>query len=363
MLQIFKAGKQTDNRNVTREYTVEQLHEIADSYDFKKHRAPILTGHNENQPNKGLIASLKVIGDKLFAIPRNVLAEFKESVNREEWAGLSPRLYHPDDPSNPVPGKWGLRHLAFLQIPSVKGMDLPTLAEYSEHPDWDVEFCFSENISFSGWADGAIATIFRNLRDWFIEKDGLELADRLFPSYLIEELAKEPLYEQMREVEVKPMYSEGKMTEKELQDKIAEVEAREAAIALRERKSQLISEFNEWIEPLIAAGKVLPSEKEKHIATLVTASLNGESKVEFGEGNDAQSISLVQAYKESLEGRTKIVEYSEQGKPGEPIPAIEFSAPDGAIVANQEQYAMAKAYQAKHPEVDIVDAYKAIGGK
>lgn len=358
MLEIFTAGKQTDNRGVTRDYPVETLHEIANSYDFKKHRAPILTGHNENQPNKGLIAGLKVIGDKLFAIPRNVLPEFKESVNREEWAGLSPRLYHPDDPANPSPGKWGLRHLAFLQIPAIKGMAMP---EFSEHPDWDVEFCFGE-ISFSGWLDGAIATVFRNLRDWFIEEKGLELADRLIPSYLLEELAREPMYERIKELETNPInYEESKMTEKELAQRLAELEAREAAIAQRERNTTLTAEYSEWIEPLIAAGKVLPSEKAQHVATLIA--LSGDTKVEFAEGNETKSLSLVEAFKKSLEARTKIIEYSEQAKSGEPLPRIEFAALDGAQVANEELYAMAKAYKSKHPEVDLIDAYKAVGGK
>lgn len=307
MLQIFTAGKQTDNRGVTRDYPVDILHEIANSYDFKKHRAPILTGHNENQPNKGLIASLKVLGDKLFAIPRNVLPEFKESVNREEWAGVSPRLYHPDDPANPNPGKWGLRHLAFLQIPAVKGMALP---EFSEHPDWDVEFCFGE-ISFSGWMDSAIATVFRNFRDWLIEEKGLEAADKIIPGYLIESLIVEPIYERMEEN--KPLnYGENNVTEEELNRRIAEVEAREAAIAQREHQAKVRTEFSEWIEPLIAAGKVLPAEKAQLVATMVA--LSGDAKVEFGEGDDAQSLSLVDAFKKSLEARAKIIEYTEQGK-------------------------------------------------
>lgn len=359
MLEIFKAGEHTDNRGVKRLFTEEMVQEIVDSYDFKKHRAPILTGHNENQPNKGLIADLKKIGDKLFAIPRNVLPEFKESVNREEWAGLSPRLYHPNDPSNPAPGKWGLRHLAFLQIPAVKGMALP---EFSEHPDWDVEFCFNE-ISFSGWLDSAIASVFRNLREWLIEKEGLELADRLIPVFVIEQLLVEPVYEQMRENEPKPLnYSEGgAMTEEELNKRLAEVEKREEAIALRERNTQLTAEYSEWIEPLIAGGKVLPAEKSRHIATLIA--LSGDAKVEFGEGSDAQSLSLVDCYKRALLDRAKIVEYSEQAKAGESVPAIEFNAPDGITVANQEQYAMAKAYQKKHPELDLVECYKAVGGK
>jgi len=164
MLEIFKVGKHKDNRGIERDYTSAMVNEILESYDFRNHRAPILATHNENQPNKGLIAGLKRIGDRLFGIPYQVMPEFKESVNKGEWPAISPRLYHPDDPSNPRPGKWGLRHVAFVQIPAIKGMEMP---EFSEHPDWDVEFCFSE-ISFSGWMDSAIATIFRNMRDWFI---------------------------------------------------------------------------------------------------------------------------------------------------------------------------------------------------
>jgi hypothetical protein len=205
-----------------------------------------------------------------------------------------------------------------LQIPAVKGMEMP---EFSEHPDWDVEFCFSE-ISFSGWMDSAIASAFRAIREYIIEKDDVETADKYLPGFLIENLIAGAAQDAMEDAkegdnEPKPMYSEGKMTEDELNQRIAEVEVREAAIALREHQTQKRTEFSEWIEPLIAEGKVLPAEKAQLVATMVA--LSGDAKVEFGEGDDAQSLSLVEAFKKSLEARAKIIEYSEQGKAGEPI--------------------------------------------
>ena len=102
-----------------------ELDEIASSYDPKLHRAPIVIGHpRTDDPAWGWIAAVRVEGGRLVAVPEAVDPEFADLVRAERYAKVSVRLYPPDAPSNPTPGRWHLRHVGFLGAtpPAVKGL-------------------------------------------------------------------------------------------------------------------------------------------------------------------------------------------------------------------------------------------------
>ena len=145
-IQIFEAGSQTDGRGVTRDFPVEVLDQIVETYDPKTHEAPILINHNETGPNFGLWQSVYRAGKRLFGIPHKVDQAFAESVNSGRWPKLSVGLYSPNDAANPYPGKWSLREVSAVQIPGVKGMlspifseqaipDVPATTEFTVHID------------------------------------------------------------------------------------------------------------------------------------------------------------------------------------------------------------------------------------
>ena len=124
-VHIFKAGKQTSAQGITREFTVGDLKEIADSYQPDVHEAPIRIGHEDNDkvPSWGWVKGVKVKGNELFAeIDFSPLAE--EYIKNGLYKKVSASFYSPDSKINPEPGKWSLRHVALLgaQPPAVKGL-------------------------------------------------------------------------------------------------------------------------------------------------------------------------------------------------------------------------------------------------
>ncbi len=124
-VHIFKAGKQTSAQGVTREFSVNDLKQIASSYKPEVHEAPIRIGHEDNDkvPAWGWVKDVKVKGDELFAeIDFSPLAE--EYIKNGLYKKVSASFYSPDSKINPEPGNWSLRHVALLgaQPPAVKGL-------------------------------------------------------------------------------------------------------------------------------------------------------------------------------------------------------------------------------------------------
>jgi len=139
-VHIFKAGTQTSAQGVTREFTKNDLSELASSYDPNVHEAPIRIGHEDNDkvPAWGWVKGVKVKGDELFAeIDFSPLAE--EYIQNGLYKKVSASFYSPESKINPEPGKWSLRHVALLgaQPPAVKG--LKGFA-YEESDDGIVDF-------------------------------------------------------------------------------------------------------------------------------------------------------------------------------------------------------------------------------
>ena len=124
-VHIFKAGTQTSAQGVTREFTQNDLRQIANSYKPDVHEAPIRIGHEDNDkvPAWGWVKGVKVKGDDLFAeVDFSPMAE--EYIKNGLYKKVSASFYSPDSKINPEPGKWSLRHVALLgaQPPAVKGL-------------------------------------------------------------------------------------------------------------------------------------------------------------------------------------------------------------------------------------------------
>lgn len=320
MIEIFRAG---DHKGKT--YTEEQVREIAESYDRTRHEAPFLVNHDETKPNQGLVKAVIALGGRLFAIPHKVVSEFAESVNSGRTPKISVRLYHPDDPANPVPTKWGLRHVAAVQIPAVKGMEDPTFAEDS------TEFCFSEpsdakfglkpkDLDFMDWDCMTIAKLFTSIREFLATKFTPEEAEMVLPMDALDMLKisaamPEPEvmmpmdYSEKDKKEGEEMTLEFAEREADLTQREADHAKREADFAKREAKLKDL-EFGEFVDRLISDGKVFGHEKQRIVSTLVQLSGNSES-LEFAEGEETKSTSLIDSYKKDLEARTKQIEFAE----------------------------------------------------
>jgi len=116
--EIFKIGSHTSDKGITKDYSLDDLNFIAESYKPEEDEAPIVIGHPaDNSPAFGWISSLEVTEDgKLVAdapddkIQSDFLTALKQGTYKKRSISLTPE------------GK--LRHIGFLggAAPAVKGL-------------------------------------------------------------------------------------------------------------------------------------------------------------------------------------------------------------------------------------------------
>ena len=116
--EIFKVGAHTSDKGVTKDYSLDDLNFIAESYKPDEDEAPIVIGHPEdNDPAFGWISSLSVTDDgKLIADAQD------EKIHPEFLSAVKEGSYKKRSISLTPDGK--LRHIGFLGAakPSVKGL-------------------------------------------------------------------------------------------------------------------------------------------------------------------------------------------------------------------------------------------------
>ena len=175
-IAIFKGGKQTDSGG--NEHDGDSLiTKAVETFNLQEHEPPICVGHpNDNAPAFGWVRDLKQKENILYAKMMAVVPEFEEAVKQGLYKKRSASFY-PD-------GR--LRHVGFLGAvpPAVKGLA-------------GIKFEDQDAISFDFYdpALNTVAVLFRNIRDWFIDTQGKQIADNVIPDWdvnRVKELANEP---------------------------------------------------------------------------------------------------------------------------------------------------------------------------
>lgn len=181
-VEVFRTGSQTDSAGNTKEWTKEDLETIVSKYnDQNDHEAPLVIGHpKDNAPAFGWVEKLKTDGKTLFAKFNQIVPEFLEAVSQGLYKKRSISLY-PD---------LTLRHIGFLGAvpPAVKGLaDI----KFQEQQEITIEFCMDCLVNQINYKFETMASILRNSRESIIEEKGIETADKLIPSWLIDSIGRE----------------------------------------------------------------------------------------------------------------------------------------------------------------------------
>jgi len=320
-IEIFKVGTHTAMNGVKMPFSKELLSAAVSGYDAKTHEAPVVVGHpKDNHPAFGWIDHLELTDDGVvLAHPKQIDANFAELVKDGKYKKVSASWYLPDSPANPKPGTLYLRHVGFLGAmpPAIKGLGD---VQFSEGEQGVVEFGDT-----SPWIWSSLASTFRSIREWVIGKDGIEVADKMMPSYIIDDLnaeAERQRQDRMKESMALPNFSEGTQPmatpnptppNKTPEQQTADFAERERTIAERERalaKREIVTQ----IDGLIAEGKVLPAQKAGLVEFM--ASLDDTAQtVEFGEGAQAKKQSPRQFMADYLGALPKVVDFQEHSKP------------------------------------------------
>lgn len=332
--EVFRAGTHTDSSGRKLTFTPADIDGIAQSYNASNHEAPIVIGHpTDNAPAWGWVKGLKSKGGVLLAHAGQVVPEFADMVKQGMFKKRSISLY-PDN---------RLKHIGFLGSvpPVVKGLkDL----QFKDDPGAGaVTIEFGEQ---SRWAFDSIAELLRRIREYFIEKEGVDQADKMLPNWQIEDIQAAAKAEPDEPV---PMYSEkntkkekamgwkdllkrkidelpddqagatpltaGQFSEADIakakQDAIAEgrkqAEAEFAETRKKERADARKAETKAFCERLKKEGKLLPAWEKLGLVGFLN-SLDGETVIEFSEGQKKSELDFM---KQLLEELPKTVTFGE----------------------------------------------------
>lgn len=180
--EIFRAGKHTDSKGNTAEFSAADLQSVVNN--FKPKTAPLVIGHpDQNDPAWGWAAELKIEGDKLFARADDVATDFANAVESKRFPNRSVRLVK-------TANGYELGHIGFLgaKPPAVGGMQWQFNASDAEAVSF--EFALDDQIkSLTIDTSNAVVVLFRKLKAFFIERHGAETADNMLPDWQIDSLS------------------------------------------------------------------------------------------------------------------------------------------------------------------------------
>jgi hypothetical protein len=346
-IHIFRTGRHTSAAGTTLDFSDDAVRQAAEAYDPKLHEAPIVVGHpKDNGPAFGWISGLEYQEGNLDAVPSQVNADFAELVQKGTYKKVSASFYAPDAPSNPKPGAYYLRHVGFLGAmpPAIKGLEG---VQFSEDEEGVVEFA----------AEWESAGIFRRLREFLIEKFGVEEADKAIPSYLVEsaeDAARRPM---PTKDEANAAYTESEgddlMTPEELkaaqdqikadqdalkrmQEEFAEEQRRDAEARAAERRAA----NNARVDKLVGEGKILPAQADGIKSFL--EQIDADGTVEFGEGDAARKLTAVEFFFDHVASRAQGPDFGEHSA-GSEGDTTSLSAEEVAVKAQEYREERAKA--------------------
>lgn len=361
-IHIFRPGRHTSMQGATIDFGEGDLIATAKAYDPTRHEAPLVIGHpRADAPAWGWVGGLTADEGGLFATPRQLDPAFAEMVRAGRFKKVSASFYTPDSPHNPVPGVYYLRHVGFLgaQPPAVKGLaPVPVNFAEGDTEEGCVSFDFAESPGLLRW----LADLFRGLREYVVEKDGTEMADRAIPSYAVSGLQEmaaasaaqaaeipafaenltPPKEKSMQKQETPPAgnidFAETKARADELERKVAYL----TGIARKERASRLV-------DKALADGRLTPAQSVG-LADFM-AGLDEEGTFDFAEdGGKTTSMSPAAFMAAFLERLPKQVDFSEAAAGGEE--ALDTSSNDIA----QRALAYCEEMRTKGVAVSITDA-------
>lgn len=292
------------------------------AYDPALHEAPLVIGHPKHDaPAAGWVKALSTAADGLVATPDQVDPAFAELVAKGSFKKISASFYHPDSPSNPVPGVYYLRHVGFLgaQPPAVKGLRPIELAEDEDGV-----------IEFADYGHETSASLWRRLRDWLIADRGLDVADQVIPDWQISSLTEAA----RRESEPRTAFTEPNpptatpspveehtVTPEEIAALQAENERLKGQVQQHQEQQRKDRQASTHASNLAFAEQLVAAGMEAVHAPVVVAALDfaeaGDSPLEFGEGDDRQPLTEgLRAIFSELGGTVRLHEQASKARAG-----------------------------------------------
>jgi hypothetical protein len=361
-IEVFRPGTFKSMEGIELTYTAADLKAMADGYDYETAPAPVVVGHpSTDAPAFAWAESFDfdATTNRLYATVSEINPAFAEEVKKGTYKKVSLQLFSPDQAANPTPGTWYPKHIGFLggAAPAVSG--LKNVAFSSSEGSATFASSFGER----GFEE--TASIMRSLRDFIIEKFGMEDADKALPAYRLEwlsetEIEKQPVsHPSFSAPVVPPLKEPAPVTtpNPSFAAQEADLKAREERIKKREADAAHAENVS-FAEGLVSDGKLLPDSKNKVVSIL--DALPAETAVSFAAGETA--VPVAKALRDILAAQPKMVSFGayDMQEPGKADTAS--FASDGKPVdpSGMELHAKAAAYQKNHPGTDWLSAVAAV---
>jgi hypothetical protein len=325
-IEILKPGTFKDTAGREHVFTMDRLRGIERKFNEQTNEAPLVVGHPEmNSPAFGWAKKLKIVDDRLKALPHQVVPEFADAVNRGIYKYVSVSL-RPDD---------SLRHIGFLggMPPAVKGL-APVM--FSEDPGaitidfTDGDLNLSESTFVVRRLQG-VGWVLQRLRDMLIEKYDLETANKTIGQYDIDMLKEEPRPDPEEEVTSAPAaFSESIAPDRGKEDKsmakenekpatpgaekpaeFAELQSENAALRQENealKRGQVEGEVRNFVDKAKADGKLLPKFARGITEILVSLKTAGGPEINFSETEKKPAAELLMNFVESLASQLPLKE-------------------------------------------------------
>ena len=301
-IEIFRAGRHLDDQGVAHSFSEADVAGMAASYDPALREAPLTIGHpKDNLPAYGWVKGVaRGANGALVITPHQVEPQFAEMVAAGRFKKRSASFYPPQAPNNPAPGRWYLRHVAFLgaQPPAVAGLK-------------DLQFSAAD-------ADGAVNFSAPDLAEEALSPNpnptgtqtGNPPGNPLTQE--IDDMSKE-LQAQLEEANTKLKAETDARTKAEAEaaahKKTATDAQAQAASFAEKAKADRKAGFVSFADAQVAAGRLLPKDKDMAVATL--DALADCAPVEFAEGDSTRKVSPAQWLQDMLGNATPQVSFGE----------------------------------------------------
>ncbi|NRF12159.1 hypothetical protein [Agrobacterium pusense] len=360
-IEVFRSGTFIPMNGQQLSFSAADLKAMADAYDYATAPAPVVVGHPKTDaPAFGWAQSFEydASADRLYANVGEIAPAFADAVKNGTYKKVSLSFHRPDGAANPVPGTWYPKHVGFLggAAPSVSGLKNVQFSDASDTVEVTADF------GERGFEE--TASLLRSLRDFFIEKFGMEAADKALPSYSIEWLQameiEKPVRQPSFSAPTTPKPKEPPVTHSDPAFAAREAELNTRAENLKKREREIANADNvAFAETLVAGGKLLPVSKDK-VVSILNALSGADTPVSFSEGET--DVPVLQAIRDLLTAQPKVVSFG-----ADDLPAlggqgdVSFAADGQAVDRDQlDTHNRAKAYQKSHPGTAYLDAVKAV---
>lgn len=334
--EVFRTGTHTDSKGREKTWTTEDLDKMVSNFS----EAPVVIGHPKStDPAFGWIGEVKRDGEKLLAKCKSVISEFESAVEE----GLYPNRSISVDRNTGI-----IRHVGFLGAvpPAVSGLE--PINFNAEDEDAEV-FEFMDAATAN--RVNAVGDILQGLRDFMIEKYGLDTTDKVLGQWNIDYL-KSATPDETAPQEVLSAFCQKLVDSVEIVEnpdpKKDEANA-EFSQAVPDEKDTIIAqleadnkklrneanqkEYSSFCQDLLNEGKLTPVQKD--YASEFMAKLEDTDSFDFADAGEKSSVEHFKDFLKTLPVQVDLTEFAKKDNADDT--SAELSAKE---LANE-----AKAYQ------------------